>query len=89
MAKDTVTVYRDASGDWRWRRTAEGNNLILAVSSEGYRHQDHATSMARRVNGGDYDFVLVAEGNTNVRTDTSQGIEHETGTYEPEVAGNE
>lgn len=47
---DTVEVYRDVSGEWRWRRIA-ANHRIIATSGEGYVSLDHAIEMAERVNG--------------------------------------
>jgi uncharacterized protein YegP (UPF0339 family) len=47
---DKVTLYRDASGEWRWRRQSE-NGLIVATSGEGYHNHDDALNMAREVNG--------------------------------------
>ncbi len=44
----TVTVYQDASGDWRWRAQA-GNNKVVATSGEGYRNESHARAMAARL----------------------------------------
>lgn len=49
MTRDTVTVYRDTQGDWRWRRTAT-NGRTVATSGEGYRNQAHAEKMARKIN---------------------------------------
>ena len=34
----TFEVYKDAGGEWRWRLVA-GNERIIAVSGEGYRHR--------------------------------------------------
>lgn len=35
MGKPITAVYKDQSGEWRWRFRA-GNGEIMAVSSEGY-----------------------------------------------------
>ena len=35
---DTVHVYRDHVGDWRWKRVAP-NGRIIADSGEGYRRK--------------------------------------------------
>lgn len=32
----TIDIYRDASGDWRWRLRA-ANGRVIADSGEGYR----------------------------------------------------
>lgn len=47
--RDTVQVFKDDHGEWRWRRLAS-NGLITAVSGEGYKNRQHAIRMARRVN---------------------------------------
>lgn len=49
MTRDTVTVYRDKTGDWRWRRVA-ANGRVVATSGEGYRNRAHAEKMARKIN---------------------------------------
>jgi uncharacterized protein YegP (UPF0339 family) len=49
---DTVHLYVDESGEWRWRRQSE-NGRIVADSSEGYLHFDDCKDMARDVNGPD------------------------------------
>lgn len=49
MTRDTVTVYRDKTGDWRWRRVA-ANGRVVATSGEGYRNRTHAEKMARKIN---------------------------------------
>jgi uncharacterized protein YegP (UPF0339 family) len=41
-----VTVYRDKSGDYRWKLVAE-NGEIVADSAEGYRHKGYAITMPR------------------------------------------
>lgn len=40
-----IELYRDDSGDWRWRALA-GNGEIVAVSGEGYRNRQHGERMA-------------------------------------------
>lgn len=46
---DSVKVYEDAAGEWRWRRRA-GNNRITAVSGEGYGRKHDAFKAAIREN---------------------------------------
>lgn len=48
-----VQLYRDESGDWRWRRVA-ANGEIVADSAEGYTNSRDAREMAEAVNGGEY-----------------------------------
>lgn len=45
----TFQVYEDAGGEWRWRLIA-GNERIIAVSGEGYRHRQdclHAIELVK------------------------------------------
>jgi uncharacterized protein YegP (UPF0339 family) len=46
-----VEVYRDAGGEWRWRRIA-GNGEIVAASGEGYADRSGAVAAATRENQG-------------------------------------
>jgi uncharacterized protein YegP (UPF0339 family) len=46
---DTVTVYQDEAGEWRWRRQAD-NGEIVATSGEGYTDKTHAGRMAFELN---------------------------------------
>lgn len=55
---DTVTVFKDEKGEWRWQRQAE-NGEIVATSGEGYLHRSHAEHMAREVFLGQEDLILV------------------------------
>jgi uncharacterized protein YegP (UPF0339 family) len=48
---DTVEVYKDAAGKWRWRRFDGHNGLITSESGQGYIRLDHAISMAEKMNG--------------------------------------
>jgi len=43
---DKVEIYRDNSGDWRWRAKA-GNNRIVADSGEGYTTKGGAMEAAK------------------------------------------
>lgn len=36
MEKDKVSFYRDAKGEFRWRRRDEGNHKITGAATEGY-----------------------------------------------------
>ena len=43
-------LYRDASGEWRWRLRVQNGNVI-AESGEGYRHREdceHAITLVKR-----------------------------------------
>jgi uncharacterized protein YegP (UPF0339 family) len=53
---DNVDFYRDAAGDWRWRRTAP-NHETVATSSEGYRRRNDAEDNARRINGDNVTYT--------------------------------
>jgi uncharacterized protein YegP (UPF0339 family) len=46
---DTVEVYPDGGGLWRWRRRA-ANHRIVADGGEGYTRRDAALRAARRNN---------------------------------------
>lgn len=57
-----VEVYRDADGQWRWRRQAL-NNRIVATSGEGYHNRDDAADMAAKeaiAHGAE--LVIIADG---------------------------
>jgi hypothetical protein len=41
-----VQVYKDESGEWRWRALA-GNHKIVASSGEGLRNRMYAAKVAR------------------------------------------
>lgn len=43
---DKLVVYKDKSGEYRWRRTAL-NEKIIAVSGEGYRNWQDCFDMAQ------------------------------------------
>jgi uncharacterized protein YegP (UPF0339 family) len=51
---DTVRIFKDAAGEWRWNRKSP-NGRIIADSSEGYKNHVDALEMALRVNK-DADF---------------------------------
>jgi len=44
-----VIVYRDKSGDWRWKLVAE-NGEVIADSGEGYRNKNYAIKQAKKIN---------------------------------------
>jgi uncharacterized protein YegP (UPF0339 family) len=44
-----VQVYKDASGDYRWRGLA-ANGKVISESGEGYRNRMYAKKMARALN---------------------------------------
>lgn len=44
---DTWEFYRDASNEWRWRRTAS-NGRIVGASSQGYSNKSDCEANARR-----------------------------------------
>ena len=47
---DTVEVYKDDAGEWRWRRQA-ANGEIVATSGEGYVNMKDCVDEAVKVNG--------------------------------------
>ena len=47
MEADKVIVFRDASGEWRWKRVA-ANGEIVADSGEGYVHRQDCEAGAAR-----------------------------------------
>jgi uncharacterized protein YegP (UPF0339 family) len=47
---DRVEVYRDAAGEYRWRRVDGDNGRIVSVSSEGYANGSYAMLAARSYN---------------------------------------
>lgn len=48
---DTVWLYKDTNGDWRWQRRNDSNGKIIADSSEGYEHASYCRERAEHVNG--------------------------------------
>jgi uncharacterized protein YegP (UPF0339 family) len=44
----TITVYRDATGEWRWRLTA-ANGEPIANSGEGYTRRNDAIQAVYRL----------------------------------------
>ncbi len=45
--KDKWEFYKDARGEWRWRRIAP-NGRIVGASSEGYKNKHDCIENARR-----------------------------------------
>jgi len=60
--RDTVTVFKDAAGEWRWHRVA-ANRERIATSGEGYTNKDDCVAMAEQFcfvrNGVAADLVIV------------------------------
>lgn len=52
---DTVEFYKDASGEWRWRRKA-ANGKLVADGGEGYVNLGDCQEQAERINKGDVRF---------------------------------
>lgn len=44
---DKWEVYKDAKGEWRWRRTAS-NGREVGASTEGYKSREHCVENAIR-----------------------------------------
>lgn len=53
----TVEVYKDALGEWRWRKLADNGNVI-AESGEGYKNFDWCHRMAS-TEAGAADIVVI------------------------------
>ena len=53
---DKITLYRDASGEFRWTRQA-GNNEITGQSSEGYTDKDSARDNITSTQGGEFTLI--------------------------------
>ena len=47
MAQDTVEYYKDAKGEWRWRRKAPNGNIV-GSSSEGYTSKQECVDNFKR-----------------------------------------
>lgn len=47
MADDKWELYKDAAGEWRWRRTAP-NGEIVGAATEGYINKSDCEDNARR-----------------------------------------
>jgi uncharacterized protein YegP (UPF0339 family) len=47
MAEDKWEVYKDNSGEWRWRRVAPNGNIVGA-STQGYVNRSDCEDNARR-----------------------------------------
>lgn len=50
MNDSVVKFYRDAIGEWRWRRLSR-NGRILANAGEGYKNAADCETSAHEVNG--------------------------------------
>ena len=46
---DTVEVFRDSKGEYRWHRKSE-NGRIVSDSGEGYADKGHTLRMAAELN---------------------------------------
>jgi len=47
MVNDTWEFYKDAKGEWRWRRTS-ANGKIVGASTEGYKNKIDCIENAKR-----------------------------------------
>ena len=45
--KDTIVIYTDNAGEWRWTRTATNGNIVGA-STEGYKNKSDCVDNANR-----------------------------------------
>ena len=48
---DQVRYYKDANGEYRWRRLDMQNHKKVGGSTEGYASKEHMIENAQRVNG--------------------------------------
>lgn len=59
MAKRTIEVYEDTTGEWRWRSRSSINGNITAVSAQGYKKRASAIQAARQEYFTELQFVFV------------------------------
>lgn len=55
---DQVRMYKDAAGEWRWRRWDQGNGEVVAAATEGYKNFEGMMDNAERINGPEVPGVL-------------------------------
>jgi len=48
---DSWEFYKDASGEWRWKRTAK-NGEVVGASHEGYKNREDCVANAQRAGYG-------------------------------------
>jgi len=53
---DTVYFYRDAAGEWRWKRQSPNGNIV-SDSGEGYKNHDDCKDEAMRQFGDTVRYV--------------------------------
>lgn len=46
-SKDTVSIYKDSVGEWRWKRIAT-NGKEVGASTEGYKNKQDCLDNANR-----------------------------------------
>lgn len=72
MTDRHIEIYKDRSGEWRWRRVAANGN-ITADSAEGYLHRTDCLEMAYSENPGVEVFDIIAdEGQAEQAADGSE-----------------
>lgn len=49
MNGDKVEIYKEANGEWSWRRKAP-NGKIVSIAGESFRHRGWAITSAERNN---------------------------------------
>lgn len=57
---DIVRFYKDAAGDWRWRRTAD-NGEIIGASTEGYVQLSHAVDNFTRLQKKTFELQVATD----------------------------
>lgn len=55
---DTIRVYKDKAGLWRWKRVAP-NGAVTADGGEGYSTREHGVRAADREADGKADVVVI------------------------------
>lgn len=58
MKPHRITLYKDESGKWRWRRQA-GNRKIVAASEQGFKRRKYAEKDAISELPADVSYELV------------------------------
>lgn len=46
-SEDTISIFKDADGEWRWRRVAS-NGRIVGASTESYKNKQDCIDNANR-----------------------------------------
>lgn len=52
VSNDSVAIFQDLLGQWRWHRVDNDNGKIVAISGQGYSSESYAIEAARAYNVG-------------------------------------